>query len=97
MSRLACDITRQKRAISHSLALIRNDRRSYMTILSDQRCIHINRVTGKLLISKINYNPRKKSLARLDQIAQKCVDKPFLRQTGIGNPLPPPNNVGSEQ
>ena len=40
------------------------------------------------------YNPRQKSLARLNQIAWKCVDKLFCKHisndiTGIATPLPP--------
>ena len=43
MSRLACNITRQKCAIWHCFVLKRNDRRSFMAMLSDQKRIHINR------------------------------------------------------
>ena len=56
------------------------------------------------IASHKNYNPRQKSLARLDQIARKCVDKPLWRQKlvtsldlGTPSPPPPPDNVGSEQ
>ena len=38
----------------------------------------------------LNYNTRQKSLARLDQIAQKCVDKPFWRQKLVTWATPPP-------